>query len=304
MLATLTQVLSRARKERYAVGAFNVNNLEVLQAITRAAGKLNSPVIVQTSEGAIAYAGMNYLHCMVLQAAKEKAVPIVFHLDHGRDIHLIKKAIKSGYTSVMIDGSHLPFEENISVTAKVVGLAHAQGISVEGELGTIGGAEEKIVARKIQYTDPAAAEEFVERTNVDALAIAIGTSHGAYKFTGTPYIDIERLKKISARVKIPLVLHGASEVPGWLVKTAEAYGARLGRPEGIPEAQIKTAIKNGITKINTDTDLRLAFDAGVREVLQTTPQDFDPRHILGRARELMQEVVEHRIKLFGSAGKI
>lgn len=303
MLATLKQVLTKADKGRYGVGAFNINNLEIMQAIVNAASKLKSPVILQTSEGAIKYAGMKYLKVMVAEAARENKIPIVLHLDHGRNIEIIKEAIKTGYTSVMVDGSNLPFEENIALTQKVVGWAHAKRVSVEGELGTIGGAEEKIVARKIIYTDPKTAKEFVERTGVDALAVAIGTSHGAYKFAGAAKLDIERLRIIKKTVNVPLVLHGASGVPEWLVHSAEHYGAKLGKPEGVPDDQIKAAIKNGISKINTDTDIRLAFDAGVREVIATAPQEFDPRHILGRARELMQDVAEHRIKLFGSAGK-
>jgi len=303
MLTTLKQVLAQARKEAYAVGAFNVNNLEILQAVVKAAARLKSPVILQTSEGAIEYAGMRYLKALVHEAAAEHRIPMVFHLDHGRDLAIVRQCIKSGYTSVMIDGSHLPLDENIKVTKKVVQWAHAKGVSVEGELGTIGGAEEKIVARKIIYTDPEAAHDFVEETDVDALAVAIGTSHGAYKFSGMASLDIKRLQKIKEVTKIPLVLHGASGVPNWLVKTAEEYGAKLGRPEGVPDDQITQAIKHGICKINTDTDLRLAFDAGVREVIAMAPEDFDPRHILGRARDLMQEVVEHRLKLFGSAGR-
>jgi fructose-bisphosphate aldolase class II len=303
MLATLKQVLSKADKGKYAVGAFNINNLEIVQAVVNAAAKLKSPVILQTSEGAIKYAGMKYLKCLVATAASESKIPIVLHVDHGRDLEIIKQAIKTGYTSVMIDGSHLPFDENVALTKKVVGWAHAKGVSVEGELGTIGGAEEKIIARKIIYTDPAAAKEFVAKTGVDALAVAIGTSHGAYKFAGAGKLDIERLKVIKKTLNMPLVLHGASGVPDWLVHTAEHYGAKLGKPGGVPDEQIKLAIKNGINKINTDTDIRLAFDAGVREVIATAPEEFDPRHILGRARELMQDVVEHRIKLFGSAGR-
>ncbi len=303
MLATLKQVLSKADKGKYAVGAFNINNLEIVQAVVNVAAKLKSPVILQTSEGAIKYAGMKYLKCLVATAAEENRIPIVLHVDHGRDLEIIKQAIKTGYTSVMIDGSHLPFDENVAITKKVVGWAHAKGVSVEGELGTIGGAEEKIVARKIIYTDPAVAKEFVAKTGVDALAVAIGTSHGAYKFAGAAKLDIERLKVIKKTLNMPLVLHGASGVPDWLVHTAEHYGAKLGKPGGVPDEQIKLAIKNGINKINTDTDIRLAFDAGVREVIATAPEEFDPRHILGRARELMQDVVEHRIKLFGSAGR-
>jgi fructose-bisphosphate aldolase class II len=303
MLATLKQVLSKADKGKYAVGAFNINNLEIMQAVVNAAAKLKSPVILQTSEGAIKYAGIKYLKCLAATAAAETKIPIVLHLDHGRDIEIIKEAIKTGYTSIMYDGSHLPFDENIAMTKKVVAHAHSKGISVEGELGTIGGAEEKVVARKIIYTDPIAAKEFVSKTGVDALAVAIGTSHGAYKFAGAAKLDILRLRIIKSALKMPLVLHGASGVPEWLVHTAEHYGAKLGKPEGVPDEQIKLAIKNGINKINTDTDIRLAFDAGVREVIATAPQEFDPRHILGRARELMQDVAEHRIKLFGSAGK-
>ena len=303
MLATLKQVLAKANKGKYAVGAFNINNLEIIQSVVNAAAKLKSPVILQTSEGAIKYAGMKYLKVMVAEAAEENKIPIVLHIDHGRDLEIIKEAIKTGYTSVMIDGSHLPFDENVAVTKKVVGWAHAKGVSVEGELGTIGGAEEKIVARKIIYTDPAVAKEFVDKTGVDALAVAIGTSHGAYKFAGAAKLDIERLRIIKKILNMPLVLHGASGVPDWLVHTAEHYGAKLGKPGGVPDDQIKAAIKNGINKINTDTDIRLAFDAGVREVIATAPEEFDPRHILGRARELMQDVVEHRIKLFGSVNK-
>jgi fructose-bisphosphate aldolase class II len=303
MLTTLKEVLAKANKGNYAVGAFNINNLEILQAIVNAAKKLKSPVILQTSEGSIAYAGMNYLKCLAVQAAREHGIPIVLHLDHGRDTDIIRQAIRNGYTSVMIDGSHLPFEDNIALTKKVVGWAHAKGVSVEGELGTIGGAEEKIVSRKIIYTEPSAAKEFVDATGIDALAVAIGTSHGAYKFSGAAQLDIRRLKKIKQKVNMPLVLHGASGVPDWLVRAATQYGARLGRPEGGPDEQIVQAVKNGINKINTDTDIRLAFDAGVREVVMTAPSDFDPRHILGRARELMQEVVEHRLRLFGSGGK-
>ena len=257
MLATLRQVLSKAQKAKYAVGAFNINNLEIMQSIVNAAKKLNSPVILQTSEGAIAYAGIKYLKCLVSQAAQDNRIPIVLHLDHGRNPEIIRQAIKTGYTGVMIDASHLPFDKNIAMTKKITAMAHAKGISVEGELGTIGGAEEKIAARRIIYTDPAAAKEFVEKTGVDALAVAIGTSHGAYKFAGTAKLDIARLQEIKQKVKVPLVLHGASGVPEWLVRTAEHYGAKLGKPEGVPDDQISQAIKNGICKVNTDTDLSL-----------------------------------------------
>lgn len=303
MIVTLKEVLSKAQKQKYAVGAFNINNMEILQAVVNAAEKLRSPVIVQTSEGAIKYAGLDMLYHMVNSIAESTNIPIVLHLDHGRDIETIKQCIKIGYSSVMFDGSHLELEKNIKLTKQVVQMAHKEGISVEGELGTIGGAEDLISARKILYTDPEAAKEFVEKTNVDALAVAIGTSHGAYKFKCKSSLDINRLKEINKKVKIPLVLHGASQVPDWIVKQATKYGARLGEPEGVPESQIKQAIKNGVCKINTDTDLRLAFDAAVRKILKEQPNDFDPRHILAPARELIQKVVEHRIKLFGSVNK-
>ncbi len=264
MLVTLKQILSKANKGNYAVGAFNINNMEIAQAIINAAVSQKSPVILQTSEGALSYAGIDYIKCIAYNAAKQK-VPVVLHVDHGRDIELIKKCIKAGWTGIMYDGSHLPFEQNVKNTRKVVNLAHKKGIGVEGELGTIGGAEEKIIARHIVYTDPEAAVEFVQKTGVDALAIAIGTSHGAYKFEGSAKLDLHLLKVIKEKLQMPLVLHGASGVPAWLVTQAARYGAQLGKPEGVPDEQITEAVKYGINKINTDTDLRLAFDAAVRK---------------------------------------
>jgi len=303
MLSTLKQVLSKANKGYYSVGAFNINNMEILQAIVRAAEKLKSPVILSTSEGALSYAGKEYLRCLAETASSLTKVPIVLHVDHGRDIELIKKCISLGWTSVMYDGSHLPFEQNVKNTKKVVSFAHSKGVSVEGELGTIGGAEEKIVARNIILADPDDAVSFVKQTGVDALAVAVGTSHGAYKFAGAGKIDIARIREIKRRLNMPLVLHGASGVPSDVVALAKKYGAKLGKPEGVPDSQISAAVKAGINKINTDTDLRISFDAAVREVLAKKPEDFDPRHILGPARDFIQKIVEHRIKLFGSAGK-
>ena len=302
MLVTLKQILNKANKENYAVGAFNINNMEVTQAIINAAVSQKSPVILQTSQGALEYAGRDYLKALAHTAAKQK-VPVVLHLDHGRDLEIIKKCINAGWTGIMYDGSHLAFEENIKNTAKVVKWAHAKGISVEGEIGTIGGAEEKIIAREIIYTDPDAAVEFVKKTKVDALAIAIGTSHGAYKFEGSGRLDLHLLKTIKQRLNMPLVLHGASGVPAWLVTQAVRYGAQLGKPEGVPDDQISQAVKYGINKVNTDTDIRLAFDAAVRKFITEKPEDFDPRHILQPARELIQKVVEHRMQVFGSNGK-
>lgn len=303
MLVTLKKILQKAHKEGYAVGAFNINNMEICQAVISGAAAQKSPVILQTSEGALAYAGPKYLKALAYVAAEVGTVPVALHLDHGRDLAIIRDCIRLGWTGIMYDGSHLPFEENVKNTKKVVGWAHKKGISVEGELGTIGGAEEKIVSRKIIYTDPQAAKEFVQKTGVDALAVAIGTSHGAYKFEGAGRLDIHLLKTLKEKLNIPLVLHGASGVPASLVTMAARYGAQLGKPEGVPDDQIAIAVKSGINKVNTDTDLRLAFDAAVRKFIAEKPEDFDPRHILFPARELIQQVVEHRIKLFGSDGK-
>ncbi|PIN74583.1 fructose-1,6-bisphosphate aldolase, class II [Candidatus Woesearchaeota archaeon CG10_big_fil_rev_8_21_14_0_10_37_12] len=302
MLTTLQDILKKAHKGNYAVGAFNINNMEICQAIIAAAVKQKSPVILQTSEGALEYAGMDYLKCIAYNAAKQN-IPVCLHLDHGRDLSIIKDCIKAGWTGIMYDGSHLPFKQNIKNTKKIVQLAATKNIGVEGELGTIGGAEDKITARTIIYTEPEDAKEFVEKTGVCALAIAIGTSHGAHKFHGTAKLDIKRLQDIKKKIKIPLVLHGASGVPRFLVKQANKYGAQITGSMGVPDEQIKQAIRNGINKINTDTDLRLAFDAGIRKFLKEQPTDFDPRHILGEARTLMQQTVEHRLKLFGSRGK-
>lgn len=303
MLASGKTVLDKAHKGNYAVGSFNINNMEIIQAIVAAAERQRSPVILSTSEGALDYAGMDYLFSMAKLAAKKASVPIVINLDHGKDLDVIKQAIDIGYTSIMIDGSHFDFDKNIEITKKVVRMAHKEGISVEGELGTIGGSEDKVSARQIIYTDPDAAEEFVKKTGVDYLAIAIGTSHGAYKFEGAGKLDLDRLKAIKQRLDMPIVLHGASGVPDWILKKAELFGAKLPGAEGVSDEQIVQAVSLGINKINTDTDLRLAFTAAVREIIYTKPQEFDPRKLLGPARDLMQQVVEHRMQIFGSAGK-
>lgn len=303
MFTPTTSILEKAQRGKYAVGHFNINNMEMVQAIVNAAVKLKSPVILATSEGAIEYAGMEYLYALAKTASEQNKIPIALHLDHGKDMKIIENAIKIGYSSVMIDASHEAFEKNLALTRKVVQMAHKRGISVEAELGTIGGVEDTIKSRNILYTDPVKAQEFVERTGCDFLAIAIGTSHGAYKFSGKAHLRMDILQEVRKRVKIPLVLHGASCVPLSAVKEAQKYGANLKGVQGVPDAQIKLAVKNGICKFNTDTDLRIAFDAGVRKNILNKPADFDPRHILDPARDYMQKVVEHRIKLFGSGGK-
>lgn len=303
MLKSNKQLLDAADRGHYAVGAFNISNMELLQAVVRAAERQRSPAIIQTTEGAVEYAGLRYLRDLFFSADEQTWVPLSMHLDHGRDLNIIRYAIRARYTSVMFDGSHLPFEKNIALTKRVVQWAHRKGVSVEAELGTIGGAEDKVSARHILATDPDAAVEFVKRTGCDALAIAIGTSHGAYKFAGKSHLDIARLKTIKQKLKMPLVLHGASGVPDYIIERAEKYGARLGHPKGVSDASIRAAIKAGINKINIDSDLRLAFDAGIRQVLKTRPDVFDPRKILGPARDLIQGVVERKMRLFGSAGK-
>ena len=304
MLVSNRDLLVPATGGKYAVGAFNVNNLEVVLAVAEAAAEERSPAIVAVTPSAIKYGGLAYLSKIVRTAAESSTVPLSLHLDHGEDFETASKCVGAGFTSVMIDGSHLSFEENIVVTKKVVDVAHPKGVSVEAELGRLAGVEEKTVEEKEAIlTDPNVAKEFVDRTGVDALAVAVGTSHGAYKFKAEPKLDFERLKLIRTKVTVPLVLHGASSVPSWIIEKATKYGAQLGGAKGIPEDNIKKAISLGIAKINIDTDLRLAFTAAVREVLANSPKEFDPRKILGPAKEAMKEVVKNKMQLFGSSGK-
>jgi fructose-bisphosphate aldolase class II len=304
-LTTNKELLTLARKGGYAVGAFNMNNLEILQAIISAAEAERSPAIIAVSEGAIQYAGMPYLISMVRTAAAQTPVSISLHLDHGKDLEVIRSCIDNGFTSVMIDGSEFEFDKNIQVTKKVVEMAKKKGVSVEAELGRLKGIEEKISVseKEAVFTDPQAAEDFVKRTEADALAIAIGTSHGAYKFKGEAKLDFERLKEIARKVSIPLVLHGASGVPSAVLERAERYGAKLPGAKGIPDEAIQKAIGLGISKINIDTDLRLSFVGALREILATKPDEFDPRKILGPGREAIKQTVQSKMKLFGSSGK-
>ncbi len=304
MLVNALSLLKRARAGHYAVPAFNVNNLEILQAVMEAAVKMKSPVIIQTSEGAIEYAGMDYLKAMADVAGKAP-VPVVFHLDHGKNLDTIHAAIQAGYTSVMFDGSSLPVAENIKHTKQVVKWAHVKHVSVEAEIGAIKGIEDlvSVAARDAALTNPAEAEVFYRTTGCDTLAIALGTAHGAYKFKGKTHLDLERLKKIAKLVKAPLVLHGASGVMEDVVKMAEHYGAKLGAARGIMDEDIKKAIRLGIAKINIDTDLRLAFTAGIREAIEEMPSVFDPRKLMEPAKTLMREVAMRKMKIFGSAGK-
>ena len=306
MLVTLKSVLKKANKGNYAVGAFNINNLEILQAIVEGAVQEKAPVILSTSEGAITYAGMQELGALAHIQAKAHKIPMVFHLDHGKNYDLVVEAIRSGlYTSVMYDGSSLPFEENIKTTKQIVKMAHRRGISVEAELGAIAGIEDFVSVKEkdAHLTNPEEAERFVKETGCDALAIAIGTSHGAYKFKGDSKLDYKRLEQIKKRVKVPLVLHGASGVPENIKKLCIQEGCKIADAKGVSDASIKKAIAGGINKVNIDTDLRIAFDAGVRKFLNEKPEVFDPRKILTPAKELMTKVVRQKIKMFGSSGK-
>jgi fructose-bisphosphate aldolase class II len=304
MLVTNGDLMVPARRKAFAVGAFNICNLETVLAVSEAADEEKSPAIMAVTPSAIRYGGLPYLARIVKTAAESSPVPMSLHLDHGEEFEMVSKCITAGFTSVMIDGSHLKFEENIALTKRVVDLAHSKKVSVEAELGRLAGVEEKTVEEKEAIlTDPDNAEEFVRRTSVDALAVAVGTSHGAYKFKAEPKLDFERLKVISEKVDIPLVLHGASSVPKWMIEKAAKYGAQLEGAKGIPEENIKKAISLGIAKINIDTDLRLAFTVAVREVLVNSPKEFDPRKILGPAKDAMKEVVKGKMRLFGSTGR-
>jgi len=302
-----TDELFKKAYGKYAIGAFNVNNMEILQGVIEGAKEERSPVILQISKGARNYAKIVYLMKLIEAATLDaKDIPIAVHLDHGDSFELCKEVIDAGFTSVMIDGSHLPFEENVALTKKVVEYAHSKGVVVEGELGKLTGIEEHVVSSEAVYTDPDKAVEFVERTGVDSLAIAIGTSHGAYKFKGEPKLDFDRLQEIARRLpQFPLVLHGASSVLPQYVEKINKYGGKLGDAKGVPEDMLRKATTMGITKINIDTDLRLAMTAMIREVFVLHPEEFDPRKYLGPAREEIKELVKHKIRdVLGSSGTV
>lgn len=304
-LVSAKEILVPARAKGYAVGAFNTSNLETSQAILEAAAELGAPVLIATSDSAIEYAGHDNLLCTVRGLAERLGVKAALHLDHGADVGVVVGCLRNGWTSVMIDASKLEFEANVAATAEVVKIAHLAGVPVEAELGRLEGIEDKVKVegRDASLTDPEQAQEFVERTAVDSLAVAVGTSHGAYKFKGEPRLDIDRLAEISRRVSIPLVLHGASGVPADVLERAAKYGAKLPGARGVPDDAIKAAISRGVAKINIDTDLRLAFTAAVRQVLTEKPEVFDPRKILGAGRAAIKDVVRRKIEIFGSAGK-
>jgi fructose-bisphosphate aldolase, class II len=298
-LVTTSEMFNKALKSDYAVGAFNVNNMEIIQGIVDAARIENAPLILQVSAGARKYAKPIYLTKLVEAAILDSGLDIALHLDHGEDFDICKKCVDDGFTSVMIDGSKHPFEENIALTKQVVEYAHSKGVVVEAELGKLAGIEDniKVDSRSASFTVPEEAAEFVARTGVDSLAIAIGTSHGAFKFKGEPYLDFDRLKQIHKLIPdTPLVLHGASTVLSEFVDRCNNYGGAIPGAQGVPEEMISTATKYGVCKVNIDTDLRLAMTAEIRRYLMEHPEEFDPRKYLGPARDAIQAMVQHKIK--------
>lgn len=306
-LVTSSEMFRKAYEGGYAVGAFNVNNMEIIQGIVAAHKEENAPLILQVSAGARKYANPIYLRKLVEAAIEETGLDIVLHLDHGDDFEICKSCIDGGFTSVMIDGSKYPLEQNIELTKRVVDYAHSKGVVVEGELGKLAGVEDavKVSAKDATYTVPEEAVRFVKETGVDSLAIAIGTSHGAFKFKGEPSLDFERLETITKLLpNFPLVLHGASTVPKEFVDLCNQYGGAVPGAQGVPEEMLKRAGKLGVCKINIDTDLRLSMTAMIRKVFTENPSEFDPRKYLGPARDAIKEMVRHKIiHVLNSAGK-
>lgn len=309
-IVTSTEMFKKAYNGGYAVGAFNINNMEIVQAITEAANELKSPVILQASAGARKYAQGPYLRHMVLAAAECcPDIPIVLHLDHGPDFETCKECVDDGFTSVMIDGSSKPYEENVRLSKQVAEYAHSKGVVVEAELGTLSGVEDdvKVSAENAQYTDPAQVIDFVEKTGVDSLAIAIGTSHGAYKFKPgvEPHIRLDILDEIVKQLPgFPIVLHGSSSVLPEYVKIINANGGAMKDAVGIPEDQLREAAKSAVCKINIDSDLRLGMTAGIRKHFVDHPDHFDPRQYIGDGRAMVKEIVAHKITtVLGSENK-
>ena len=306
-LVTTKEMFKKSMDEHFAIGAFNVNNMEIIQGIVDAAAEENSPVILQVSASAIKYARIGYLRKMIEAALEEHDIPIVLHLDHGPDFETCKMCVDNGFTSVMFDGSKYDFEENIRLTKQVVDYAHSHGVVVEAELGKLAGVEDdvNVAAEDSMFTDPKQAKEFVERTGCDSLAIAIGTSHGAYKFKGEARLRFDILAKVKELIpNTPIVLHGASTVIPELVEMCNKYGGNIPGAKGVPDEMLHEASKSGVSKINVDTDLRLAMTAQIRKVFAEDPSVFDPRKYLGEARKQIKETVQHKIRdVFGSSNK-
>lgn len=306
-LVTTKEMFEKSMKEHFAIGAFNVNNMEIIQGIVDAAAKENSPVILQASSSAIKYARIPYLRKMIEAALEEHDIPLVLHLDHGPDFETCKMCIDNGFTSVMIDGSKYDFEENVALTKKVVDYAHSKGVVVEAELGKLAGIEDdvNVAAFDAMYTDPEQAREFVERTGCDSLAIAIGTSHGAYKFKREAKLRFDILHKVKELIpNTPIVLHGASTVIPELVELCNNNGGNIPGAKGVPDEILHQASLEGVSKINVDTDLRLAMTGAIREVFNNDPTVFDPRKYMAPARDLIEKTVSHKIRdVFGSSNK-
>jgi len=306
-LINTKEIFEKAYDGGYAIGAFNVNNMEIVQGITEAAMEERAPLILQVSAGARKYAKHLYLMKLVEAAIEDAGLPIALHLDHGADFESCKSCIDGGFTSVMIDGSSRPFEENIELTKKVVDYAHERGVTVEGELGRLAGVEDEVNVESHSYTDPSQVQEFVEKTGVDSLAIAIGTSHGAYKFKPgqKPQLRFDILKDVSERLPgFPIVLHGASSVIPELVEKINKYGGAMPDAIGIPEEMLREAAKSAVCKINIDSDLRLAMTATIREYFALNPGDFDPRQYLKPAREAIKDMVKRKLtNVLGCSGK-
>lgn len=305
-LVTTKEMFRKAYEGKYSIGAFNINNMEIIQAVVNACKVKNSAVILQVSTGALKYAGPDYLLGMVNAAVKETGIDVALHLDHGPDFATIKKVIDAGFTSVMFDGSHFDFEENVRLTKEIVDYAHERGVVVEAELGVLAGVEDDVHAEAHVYTDPAQAVDFVKRTGCDSLAIAIGTSHGAFKFAGTPDLKFHILEEIQEMLPgFPIVLHGASAVSQEHVATCNQYGGAIKGAQGIPKEMLRRAASLAVCKINMDTDIRLAMTAALRKFLAENPAEFDPRKYLGAARKEIQELVEMKIdEVLGSANSM
>lgn len=303
MLVDTREMLRKAQEGRYAVGHFNTSDLEMTQAIIEAATELRAPVIIATSVKAMEFARVEHLAPIVRQLATAAPVPVALHLDHGPSLKWVAACVQNGYTSIMLDASSKPYEENVTLVKGAVELCAPHGIPVEAELGVLKGVEDDVSAAEHVYTDPSVAAQFVRDTGCESLAVAIGTSHGAYKFHGSAHIDLARLEAIRKEVSVPLVLHGASGVPQHLLAQANQFGGQIKDAQGVPDDTIREAITRGICKVNTDTDLRLAFTAAGRKFYAEHPDDFDPRAFLAVTREAVKELVKDRIRLFGSDGK-
>ena len=306
-LVTTKNMFEKSIKEKFAVGAFNINNMEFVQAIMDAAFEENSPVILQTSSSAIKYARIPYIKKMIEAGLEEHDIPVALHLDHGPDFETCKLCIDNGYTSVMFDGSKYDFEKNIELTKQVVEYAHERGVVVEAELGKLAGVEDEVNVSENDaiYTNPEQAQEFAEKTGCDSLAIAIGTSHGAYKFKGEAKLRFDILENVKNLIpNVPIVLHGASTVIPEYVEMCNKYGGNMPGAKGVPDEMLHEASKRGVSKINVDTDLRLAMTAAIRKVFVENPEQFDPRKYLGPGRDFIKETVKHKIRdVFGSSNK-